>query len=92
MMRILIETRAAALRWYRRLLRIYPRAFRDRFGHGSRRAVRRSLRAARAPLAAPRRFWIRIVLDTLRHGGRERLDAATPTPASAAIDAEGHAP
>ena len=85
MMRTLIETRAAALRWYRRLLRIYPPAFRDRFEQDQVELFADLY--AQTPPSQRLAFWIRIVLDTLRHGGRERLTSRDHGSRSAAIDA-----
>jgi hypothetical protein len=69
---------AAAARWYRRLLWIYPREFRDRFGDDLVELfVDLRRQSAAAPLGCRAGFWTRIALDAVRHGLRERF--ARPT-------------
>ena len=60
-------------RLYNCLLRVYPRAFRERFGRGMRHAFDRDERAVRARgAAAYALFWIATVWDALRFAIGER--------------------
>ena len=61
----------AAIGWYHRLLRIFPRAFRDRFAQDQTELFADLY--VRTPAAQRTRFWIRIAADTAAHGIRERL-------------------
>jgi putative ABC transport system permease protein len=64
-----------AARWYRLLLRVYPPAFRERFGADLEELFVDLHRAhtERMPRADRVRFWRRIVADTVRQGFAERL-------------------
>ncbi|MEZ5319034.1 MAG: ABC transporter permease [Vicinamibacterales bacterium] len=68
-------TDAAAHRLYARLLRLYPRAFRDRFGDGMAYAFAHDLRAARR---AGRRAMARLWLQTFWHTGLGAVVARWP--------------
>jgi hypothetical protein len=65
---------AAAARRYRRLLWLYPRAFRERFGDDLTDLFvdlyRQSVASPRSGRAG---FWLRIAVDAVRHGVRERF-------------------
>jgi putative ABC transport system permease protein len=63
-----------AVRCYRWLMRVYPRAFRERFGADLEELFLDLHRAhANAPWRGRARFWRRIFVDTLRHGLGERF-------------------
>jgi putative ABC transport system permease protein len=61
--------------WYRLLLRIYPRAFRERFGADLEELFvdLYGAHAAHMSLSGGIRFWRRMVADTTRQGLAERL-------------------
>jgi putative ABC transport system permease protein len=63
----------SAERWYERLLRCYPAAFRARFEAGMRETFRREhARARERGVAALAAFWLWTSLDALRFGWAER--------------------
>ena len=75
----------AAVRWYRRLLVVYPASFRERFA-GDLVELFRDLYETRTATASPRDrvvFWIGIVTDTVRQGARERLNRRPTLPLGA---------
>jgi putative ABC transport system permease protein len=70
-----------AERWYRRLLHVYPRAFRDRFSDDLLDLFR-DLYTAHAldrTVVARLRFWGGIVKDACRHGVSEHVQARRQT-------------
>ena len=66
-----------AVRVYRALLRLFPRAFRERFEQDLVELFTDLYAAAPRPRI---RFWWRILVGTLRHGLAERLGGSTPQP------------
>lgn len=63
----------SAERWYERLLRCYPAAFRARFEAGMRETFRREhARARERGIAALAAFWLWTSIDALRFGWAER--------------------
>ena len=77
--------RRSAVAWYRRLLIVYPRSFRHRFATDLIELFSDlyATQAATASIVKRAQFWIAIVLDTLRHAGRERFNRRRTLPLGA---------
>jgi putative ABC transport system permease protein len=75
----------SAARWYRRLLVVYPRSFRDRFTTDLVELFSDlyARQTATASIAARGWFWFEVLLDTVRQGTRERFSRRRTLPLGA---------
>jgi putative ABC transport system permease protein len=77
--------RLSAALWYRRLLLAYPRSFRDRFATDLVELFSDlyATQAATASTMTRVRFWIGIIIDTVRQGTRARFNRRRRLPLGA---------